>query len=406
MKLTDKLIDAIKPPTDGIFRIPDSELKGFNAQVTSSGARAFVLRYRIRGRQRLYTIGSRSTWSTIAARNRARELRRLIDQGIDPHEQDAQQRDDAITVTEFWRRIYEPLHVPQLAPKTARDLRSNDGQRYFAAAGRPAREERGSRRRCRATPCSYKASALACKSRAQCPSGLMNWAERPHIDGNGDRVPALRPPFSNPCRGVRKNPEEPRERFLSPAEMARLAAVLERRSELVSVALVRFLLLTGARFSEAATATWSQFDLERGTWRKPSSHTKQKREHVVPLSAPTLQLLHDLRARNGPGEILFPSPRDCQKPPTQIVKFWKSVCRQAGLDGVRVHDLRHSFASTLASGGASLPIIGALLGHTQAQTTARCSHLVDDVQRAAVERAAAVITGGPIAEVVPLRQRR
>jgi integrase len=231
---------------------------------------------------------------------------------------------------------------------------------------------------------------------------MMNYAEHPHITDDGERILALRPRSSNPCRGVARNPEERRQRFLSPAEMARLAVALDQRQEHTSVALVRFLLLTGARFSEAATATWPQFDLERGTWIKPSAHTKQKREHAVPLSAPALMLVRQMREQNGSSEFLFPGPTG--RPVGTIKTFWRSVTRQAGLEGVRVHDLRHSFASVLASGGASLLLIGQLLGHTQAATTARYSHLVDSVQREAVERAGAVIAGQPIAEVLPLRR--
>ena len=121
--------------------------------------------------------------------------------------------------------------------------------------------------------------------------------------------------------------------------MARLAAVLSVHPERRSVALVRFLLLTGARFGETANATWAQFDLERGVWTKPSSHTKQKRAHTVPLSAPALALLQELRAPSM-GEHLFPGPHG--KPITSIKAFWRSVTRQAGLEGVRVHDLRHT----------------------------------------------------------------
>jgi integrase len=122
----------------------------------------------------------------------------------------------------------------------------------------------------------------------------------------------------------------------------------------------------------------------------------------VPLSAPAIVLVRQMREENGSSEFLFPGPTG--RPITTIKTFWQSVTRQAGLEGLRVHDLRHSFASVLASGGASLLLIAQLLGHTQAATTARYSHLVDSVQREAVERAGAVIAGQPLAEVLPLRR--
>jgi integrase len=405
-RLSDKLVGAFPTPSKSNRRYPDSDLPGFSAQITAAGRRSFVLRYRIHGRERLYTIGAFPTWTTAAARNRARELRRLIDQGIDPHQQEVQARDEAITLAEFWRRVYEPLHVATKSQNRQANVRSmlrTDilpylGNRSVAAIDRA------------------DATALFRQVNRRAPmranrvidllQHMLNWAEEPQIDATGARVPALRSPGSNPCRKIARNYEERRQRFLAPAEIARLAAVLDQRPERdrLSVALVRLLLLTGARFNEAARATWSQFDLGRGTWVKPSAHTKQKREHTVYLSAPVLALLQDLRAQNESGVLLFPGPTG--RPIVTIRAFWRSVTQQAGLTGVRVHDLRHSFASVLASSGASLQLIGALLGHTQIATTQRYAHLVDSVQREAVERAGAVLTGGPVADVVPLRKRR
>lgn len=116
-------------------------------------------------------------------------------------------------------------------------------------------------------------------------------------------------------------------------------------------------------------------------------------------------LLQELRAQNLPGDLLFPG-RVPGQPIVTIRQFWRSVTRDAGIVGTRIHDLRHTFASVLAGGGASLILIGKLLGHTQHASTARYAHLVDDVQREAAERAGATITGRPPAEVVPLRRAR
>lgn len=404
MKLTDKIVIALHVPPKGNKRTPDSLVKGFGAKVTAAGWRGFTLRYRARGMEREITIGAFPTWTTVASRARAMELRRLVDQSIDPLEQEARARDAAITVAEFWQRVYEPLHVPTLRPKWARDVRSmmrNDilpriGDRAVKDVDRADMEALHRQITKRAPSRANRVKALLSK--------FMGYAERAHILEDGERVPALRPVGSNPARGVALNAEDRRQRFLSPAEIARLAEALDRRTEQTSVALVRFLLLTGCRFGEAANATWTQFNLAVGTWTKPSSHTKQKKEHAVPLSAPALVLLQQLHEANGSSPYLFPGPTG--EPITTIKTFWRSVTRQAQLEGVRVHDLRHSFASVLASGGASLPLIGSLLGHTQAATTQRYSHLLDAVQREAVDRAGAVISGQPSGEVVPIRQRR
>jgi integrase len=401
MKLTDKAIAALPAPATGNQRFPDDDVRGLAVQVSAAGHRAFVLRYRVQGEGRQYTIGSCSDWSIAAARHRARELRRLIDQGIDPRAQEAAAIVEATTLGEFWGTVYEPLHVGTKRPSWQRDIRSMMARAILPTLGkRPIKaidnaDVAALHRRIgkRAPTRANRAIALL--------SHLMGFAERPHILETGTRIPALRPAFSNPCRGIARNHEEGRQRFLTPDEMSRLAAVLERHPERVTVALARFLLLTGARFGEAAGATWEQFDLERGVWRKPSAHTKQKREHIVPLSAPALALLHELRGES-PGACLFPGQTG--RPITTIKTFWRSVTRQAGIEGVRIHDLRHSFASVLASGGASLLLIGQLLGHTQASTTKRYAHLADAAQREAVERAAAVIAGQPSAEIVRLRR--
>jgi integrase len=207
----------------------------------------------------------------------------------------------------------------------------------------------------------------------------------------------------NPAQGVERAPEERRERFLTPAEIARLDEALAACPERVSANATRLLLLTGARRGEALGATWDQFDLAAGVWIKPATTTKQGKPHRVPLSAPALALLSEMRAtadvenerrkRDGLPELVHLFPGKDGKLLTGIKRFWARVCKAAGISGVRLHDLRHTYASILASSGLSLPIIGSLLGHSQPATTARYAHLLDDPLRAATERAGAVITG-------------
>jgi integrase len=154
-------------------------------------------------------------------------------------------------------------------------------------------------------------------------------------------------------------------------------------------------MLTGCRPGEAMLATWSQVDIQPGFWIKPSTHTKQRKEHRLPLSAPALQLIADIRTRRGEVEsddYVFPGQKAGQ-PLQQLRTCWDAVCKHAGLNGVRIYDLRHTFAATGAGGGLSLPLIGRLLGHTQARTTMRYAHLGDDPLRAAADKVAAAITG-------------
>jgi integrase len=186
---------------------------------------------------------------------------------------------------------------------------------------------------------------------------------------------------------LHRNPEPKRTRYLSGEELQRLTAVLADHPNRQSANVIRLLLLTGARRGELLNATWDQFDLEGGIWIKPSAHTKQKKEHRVPLSAAAKQLLCDMKAETSESSYVFPG-RVPGEPLREIKSFWAGVCRRAGLEDFRIHDLRHTYASILASAGLSLPVIGALLGHTQPNTTARYSHLFDDPLRDATEKVA------------------
>src|SRR5262249_5077892 len=136
---------------------------------------------------------------------------------------------------------------------------------------------------------------------------------------------------------------------------------------------VRLIAMTGCRRGEALSARWNQFDFAAATWTKPSSETKQRRDHVVPISAPVLQLLTDIRAKTKKDSpFVFPGKGSHRK---GISADWLKLRRAASLGTTRIHDLRHSFASALASSGVSLPLIGSLLGHSNVASTSRYSHL-------------------------------
>jgi integrase len=192
----------------------------------------------------------------------------------------------------------------------------------------------------------------------------------------------------NPVVGVIRNQEGKRNRYLSGDETKCLMAALAVYPDKPAANVIRLLLLTGARRGEALGAMWAQFDLKKAIWVKPGRATKQRTEHRVPLSPPAVQILADMRKADPDGTRLFP-PGLAGK----MRDHWFSTTEAAGISGVRMHDLRHSFASFLASAGLPLSIIGALLGHTQPSTTARYAHLFDDPLRAAAKRVGEIVTG-------------
>jgi integrase len=196
----------------------------------------------------------------------------------------------------------------------------------------------------------------------------------------------LRPDHTNPCRHVERYVERKMERFLSPEELARLGAALaaaERgETEMPSaIAAVRLLAFTGARAGEVLGLRWEHVDLQSGCLRLPMSKTGRK---VIHLNEPAIGVLAELAERktDNPWVIEGAKPGS---PLVNIRKPWHRLREAAGLPDVRLHDLRHSFASVAVAGGLSLPVIGALLGHSQPATTARYAHLAADPLRAAAE---------------------
>jgi hypothetical protein len=229
-KLTDKLVRELDPPASGNRRVADSEFPALNALVTAAGRRSFVLRYRINGRQRQMTIGSLDTWPVTAARHRAKELRRMIDQGVDPLAQEARAREEAVTLAEYWRNVYEPLHVTTKRPSWARDVRSMMTRDILPVLGKRLVKEIDAAD----VVALHRAIGKRAPARANrvlaVLSHLMGFAERAHVLESGERIEALRPRYSNPCRDAPRSPEEPRQRYLSPAELSAPCCSAQRPS--------------------------------------------------------------------------------------------------------------------------------------------------------------------------------
>lgn len=211
----------------------------------------------------------------------------------------------------------------------------------------------------------------------------------------------------NPVKKLERHREQGRERYLTAAELSRLGAALReadtvglpwkvdehgpkakhlpkpenRRTFLdpVAVAAVRLLILTGARLREVLHLRWSEVDSERGLAFLPDSKTGRK---TLVLSNAAVSLLESLQ-RTGSTYVIS-GGRNGQ-PRADLKKPWAALCRYAKLEGVRLHDLRHTFASVGAGASLGLPIVGKLLGHSQPQTTARYAHLDADPLRAAAD---------------------
>jgi integrase len=393
--LTERNAKALEPGPKNIILV-DDEVVGFGLRVTPAGARAFVLSYNIHGRARRITIGSWPDWSVVAARERAKELKREIDQGHDPLAVRIEAR-AAATIRDLIDR-YIVEHGPKLAARNCADqvsilrkfvepvwgsrkvddITHEDVDHLLAevAKGRPRSyhaKGRTKAKRVKAKPPGIKPSPIRSNRVGEVLRKMFNLAIRWRMRAD------------NPAQGFARVPEQPRERYLSRDEMERITNVISTHPNRRAADVIRLLMLTGARRGEAMNASWEQFDLETALWIKPAATTKQRRLDRTPLSGAAVALLRVIRERV-PKDCPWVFPGDAKgKPLIEIKRFWDEVREQADLPDFRIHDLRHTFASLLVSGGMSLPMIGKLLGHTQVQTTLRYAHLFDDPLRAGLD---------------------
>lgn len=406
-KLTKRAIDAAKPE-EKRYAVLDTELPGFRLYVLPSGKKTFHLRYRVGGGRgatiREPKIGDFGELTADQARTIAAEWAADVRKGGDPSGKRQEAR-NAPRMGDLFDRFLSDHARPH---KKASSVREDEG--LIRLLLRPEFERQkvaevtrthvdGFHKGLADRP--YRANrALALLSKAFNLSEIWGW----------------RPDGSNPCRHVKKYPEKKRKRFLSPSELASLGEALRlaESGELVdddgnrvpvwpyAVPAVRLLILTGARMSEILELEWDWIDFENARINLPDSKTGEKPIH---LGAAALEVLNGIPRVEGNPYVIVGAKEGGHF--VNLKDPWGAIRKAAGLDDVRIHDLRHSFASVGASGGMSLPIIGALLGHTQATTTQRYAHLADDPLKAAASeisgKVAAAMKPKDTARVVPLK---
>jgi integrase len=397
--LADKVAATDKP-----LIIFDTEQAGFCLKITPAGHRTYQVRYRMGGRStplRTYTIGRHGSPLTAErARRQAEMLLLQVRQGIDPAVEKAKtaaEERGAVTL-ESVSADFMKLHTQ--AKRKVRTIKEYEklfrnvilpvfGQRRIKdiVAGEIERWHHGMK----TTP--FQANrALAVLSK------LMNWAtSRGYRTGD------------NPCRAVEKFKELARKRYLSPAEIAAVGAAIRALESVDQLsqhlaAFFRVLLLTGMRKDELRLLNWQRVDLVRSVIVLEEANSKTG-ERDVPLSGPVRQILAGLiRVEGNP--FVFVGKRT-GRPIVNVSKPWKRILKVAGIQAARVHDLRHTAASIGVTTGASLLLIGGVLGHKSSQTTQRYAHLADHPVRATseaiAERVAKALNAGSAA-VVPLKR--
>jgi integrase len=395
-KITIRTVSALHPGET----LKDAELTGFEVRARAGGTKSYSIVYRVgRGRdapQKRHTIGRHgSPWTPETARAEARRLLAQVAQGKDPAGAKAEgkaaptvdklaeqfmlehveAKRKASTALEY-RRLLEHVVLPAIGNRRVADITRRDIAKFHHAR--------------RATPIEAN-RALAVTST------LFNF---------GERI-GWRPDGSNPCRHVERFPQRRHERFLSADELGRLGDALAGYdgSPFVKAA-VNLLVFTGARLGEVLGLQWQWIDFERGEARLPDSKTGAKTVHLPP---PALAVLAELPRVDGNPHVIVGGVAGAAL--VDLEKPWRAIRKAAGLEDVRIHDLRHAFASVAAASGMGLPIIGKMLGHSQPQTTARYAHLASDPVKAAAATvagkiAAAMGAGGKRSAVVALRKRQ
>jgi integrase len=392
VRLTKRYIEGVRPQPADVF-VWDNETPGFGLRVKRSGRRSYIIQYRTKGRvSKRYTIGPHGVYTVEKAREKARRLLQAVRDGRDP----AAEKEDALvapTVAKLAERYIEEHAEAKKKASSVRSDRLNLNNHILPELRqRPVAEVSRAdimrlRHKMRATPgASNRVLALLSK--------MFNLAEQW----------GWRPDGSNPCRHVERYDEKKMERFLSVEELRRLGEVLAEAARTQSVSLpavaaMRLLVFTGCRVSEILTLQWVHVDEEQTCFRLADSKTGAK---VVHLNAPALEVLAGIKKREGNPYVIVGRG---QGPLGNLRRPWLDIRGAAKLDDVRLHDLRHSFASIGVAGGLSLPVLGALLGHTQPSTTQRYAHLADDPLKQATDmigRRIAAAMAGKAAEVVEI----
>ena len=379
-KLNKRFVDTIAyGEQDKVYW--DDELKGFGLRVRVSGRKYYIVQTRYNGRHRKYTIGPHGPIACEKARAKALDILSDLKAGQDPIEKNAKLR-RCITMRQMGERFlteYVPLHCK---PSTQKEYRRNVELFINPAMGRKKVLEIV-RQDIAELHMDHAHIPYQANRTLGVLSKMLNLAE----------VWGIRPDHSNPCLHVRKYKERKRERFLSLDEYKRLGAALKKAENdgtetMSALHAIWLLMMTGCRLGEIQTLQWDYINFEQGEFRLPDSKSGAKIVHVGSAVIDRLRKID--RIEGNPYAIPGKKPgaylTDLQHP-------WRRVREAAGLDDVRLHDLRHSYASGGLMVGEGLPMIGKLLGHTQVQTTARYAHLASDPVKSAAEKISLRIAG-------------
>lgn len=359
--------------------IYDTETKGFGVR-RQSGPVSYFVKTRIKGRQRWITIGKHgSPWTPETARKEARRVLTEADDGFDRLA--AKQKESAASTFAQVATRFTEVYGPKLKPRTLEEYQKLIN-RYLTPTFGTHRIDAIERSDVAHAHAKWSDHPRTANHALAVMSKIMSWAE--------DHK--LRPEQSNPCLRHKKYRETKRQRYLSADEIERLGKALvaaEAEGDISAYAAnaIRLLILTGARLNEILTLKWSYVDIVRCLLILPDSKTGEK---SIALNAPAIAVLKAIPKLEGNPHVIVGHRTGSAM--VDIFKPWSIVRSRAKLDDVRIHDLRHTFASVAVATGGSLPMIGKMLGHHEPKTTQRYAHLSDDTIARLSEATAAEIS--------------
>ena len=383
MTISRRTVARLSVEKDTVFW--DRELPGFGIRVYATGGKVYVAQTRAGGRSRRVTIGRHGIITPEEARRRAALAISRLKSGQSARVDAADTAGEGPTVAAVAKR-YLAEHVDvRLKPNTAKNVRTDLKKHILPAFGKLSVASLDRERIAELHASLYRTPAAANRA-VDTLSALLSMAETWGITEEG----------SNPCSGFEKYRTGKPERFLTETEFSRLGRIvteMEGKQEIQpgAAAAIRLLMLTGCRRNEILRLRWDEVDLERNELRLSDSKTRQK---TVPLSPAAARVIAT-RPRISDNPWVIPG-RAPEEPLRNVDRSWCRVRERAGLADVRLHDLRHSFASRALALGESLPMIGKLLGHARIQTTARYAHLTEQ----SVRESAARISAGIGAELL------
>ena len=373
-KITKRSVDAAPPEAREYF-IWDDELRGFGLRVYPSGRKMYLAQFRAGGRVRRVNVGVHGAITAEDARTEAMKHLSVVRLGGDPAAE-RDRRKASPTTKEFGKRFLEEHVASHCKPTTQAE--------YKRSVELFINPKIGSHRIidvARADIVELHQSMKATPYQANRTLGVLS------IMFTVAHTWGVRTDGVNPCWKVKRYKEEKRERYLTAEELARLGKELrESNAEREAVHCIQLLLLTGCRLSEIQKLKWAYVDLDAGVLRLPDSKSGAK---LVSIGKAVIDVFKTIPKIEGnpyviTGQVEGQHLTDMQRP-------WRRLRRRAGLPDVRIHDLRHSFASDALQLGEDLTMIGRLLGHTQVQTTARYAHLKTGPVKAAADKVADAI---------------